>query len=409
MEDIDFTYMILLLGDPSTRKEEFCEKHLAGSSFKLNDLKLTIGVDFYSKYTYYKDKKIKLQIWDVGVEERFRFLFHQVYNTLLFHQYCKPVKGALIMYDITNSRTLEHLSERVQIIRENAGDIPIMLVGNKIDLEDLREVLKQEVIEMVRSYNLSAYREISTKTGHNIEELFEEFVEILIKNLNYPKKKKKFKKKVKGTKEAPIDFYQSDVYRPAISQSIRYETRDYDATSPFRGIGHATFKIVIFGDSEVAKAKLTQRFLTDLFISDSKMTIGVDFEVKSIIVEGKRVKLKIWDLGEKRFRFLLPYYVRGAQGGLFVYDVNNYPSLRSIDEWLSIIKKGIKSRDEFPIMVVGIRSGIGKNRQVSAEEGMKIAKSRGLDGFIECSVETGENGEEVFEALTRLMIDRTFI
>ncbi|MFW9785880.1 MAG: GTP-binding protein, partial [Candidatus Heimdallarchaeota archaeon] len=65
----------------------------------------------------------------------------------------------------------------------------------------------------------------------------------------------------------------------------------------------ASFKIVIFGDAGCGKTTLTQRFLTNRFISDSKMTIGVDFEVKSLEIDAKKVKLQIWDFGgEERFR-----------------------------------------------------------------------------------------------------------
>ena len=75
----------------------------------------------------------------------------------------------------------------------------------------------------------------------------------------------------------------------------------------------ATFKIIIFGDAGCGKTTLTQRFLTNLFVSDSKMTIGVDFEVKSLEVDKQKVKLQIWDFGgEERFRFLLPTYCLGA-------------------------------------------------------------------------------------------------
>ena len=85
----------------------------------------------------------------------------------------------------------------------------------------------------------------------------------------------------------------------------------------------ATFKIIIFGDADCGKETLTQRFLTDLFVSDQTMTIGVDFEVKSLTVDGQKVKLQVWDFGgEERFRFLLPTYVRGAH---FLYNnVNLY-------------------------------------------------------------------------------------
>ena len=168
----------------------------------------------------------------------------------------------------------------------------------------------------------------------------------------------------------------------------------------------ATFKIVIFGDAGCGKTTLTQRFLTNLFVSDSKMTIGVDFEGKSLNVDDNKIKLQIWDFGgEERFRFLLPTYVRGARGGLFMYDITNYSSIAHIDDWLTVIRKEIKAEDEFPIIVVGGKADLTEYREVSAEDGIKIAKSRGVDGFIECSSKSGENVEESFEALTRIMIN----
>ncbi len=166
----------------------------------------------------------------------------------------------------------------------------------------------------------------------------------------------------------------------------------------------ATFKIIIFGDAGCGKTTLAQRFLTNLFKSDSKMTIGIDFEVKSLEVEEKRVKLQIWDFGgEERFRFLLPSYVRGANGGLFMYDVSNYSSIAHIDDWLMILNKE-SPETQFPILVVGGKADLVNDREVSSEEGINIAKSRGVDGFIECSSKTGENVEITFNAITKLML-----
>ncbi len=170
----------------------------------------------------------------------------------------------------------------------------------------------------------------------------------------------------------------------------------------------ATYKVVIFGDAGTGKTTLTQRFLTNLFKSDSKMTIGVDFEVKSLEINEKKVKLQIWDFGgEERFRFLLPTYVRGANGALFMYDVTNYSSLAHIDDWLLIVKKEIRSEDQFPVIVVGGKADLIDDREISGEEGINISKSRGVDGFIECSSKTGENVEETFKALTSLMMQKS--
>ena len=169
----------------------------------------------------------------------------------------------------------------------------------------------------------------------------------------------------------------------------------------------ATFKIIIFGDAGCGKTTLTQRFLTNLFVSDQTMTIGVDFEVKSLTVDEQKVKLQIWDFGgEERFRFLLPTYVRGARGGLFLYDITNYSSIAHIYDWLSVIRKEIRAEDIFPIIVVGGKADLVENREVSSADGIKIARSRNVNGFIETSSKTGENVEKSFEALTRLMLDK---
>jgi len=167
--------------------------------------------------------------------------------------------------------------------------------------------------------------------------------------------------------------------------------------------------VVIFGDAGCGKTTMTHRFLTNLFKSDTKMTIGVDFEVKSLEINGKKVKLQIWDFGgEERFRFLLPTYVRGANGALFMYDVTNYASLAHIDDWLLVVRKEIKSdQDTFPIIVVGGKADLIDDREVTGDEGIKIAKSRSVDGFIECSSKTGENVEQTFDALTSIMMQRS--
>ena len=158
----DYLLRIMFLGDPSTGKEDLL-KHYANGFF-LDDLKLTIGVEFYSKDIFYKEKKIKLGIWDFGGEERYQFLLSQ---------YCKCKNGAIIMYDISNSATLDHLSDWISIIRENAGDIPIILVGNQVDMEEHREVSKEDGKNLAKNYNLSAFIEIASKKREDVKKVFE--------------------------------------------------------------------------------------------------------------------------------------------------------------------------------------------------------------------------------------------
>ena len=135
---------------------------------------------------------------------------------------------------------------------------------------------------------------------------------------------------------------------------------------------------------------------------DSKMTIGFDLDQKCGYVNGMSYKLRIWDF-TGRFKFILPIYLRGARGGLFMFEVDDYSSLNCIDEWLSQIKKGLSKDIAFPIIVVGLVKGADENRQVSSEEAIQISKARGVDGYIECNPETGENVEKMFESLISLM------
>jgi Ras-related protein Rab-1A len=171
----------------------------------------------------------------------------------------------------------------------------------------------------------------------------------------------------------------------------------------------ATYKVVVFGDNGVGKKAFTQRFHANLFKSDAKMSIGVDFEVKSLEINEKKVKLQIWNFGgEERFRFLVPTYLRSTEGAFYLYDVTNSNTLAHFDDWLSIIRSEASSRgNTFPIILVGNKADLQHKRQVSGEEGINIAKSRGVDGFIECSTKTGENVEEAYDALTRLMMRRS--
>jgi len=169
MADYDYTLKVMMLGDDSLGKTLLTLRYISG--FFLEDHKLTIGVDFYSKTINFRGKKVKLHLWDFGGEERFRFILSQ---------YCKGANGAIFVYDITNGITLEHLPDWTQIIREHAGDIPIMLVGENLDLEEFRTVPREEGILAAKKYNLSTFVELSSRTGQNVEIAFENFIEILI-------------------------------------------------------------------------------------------------------------------------------------------------------------------------------------------------------------------------------------
>lgn len=163
-------------------------------------------------------------------------------------------------------------------------------------------------------------------------------------------------------------------------------------------------KVVIFGDAGCGKTTLAKRFMTNAFIPDRTMTIGVDFEYKSLIVDRKCVKLMIWDFaGEERFRFMFPHYIAGAKGGILMYDITDHASFLHVANWLSIVNG---SKKTFPILLLGAKSDLEFMRKVTQEEGKEIAKEMRLNLFTECSSKTGENVEKSFQKLTKLMLNR---
>jgi small GTP-binding protein len=168
LTDFDYTFKVMMLGDASVGKTSLTIRYISG--FFLEDLKLTIGVDFYSKNILFRESRVKLQIWDFGGEERFRFLLSQ---------YCKGANAAFFLYDITNARTLDHLSTWTELIRKHAGHIPVMLIGSKLDLAEFRAVKREDGIKTAKNHNLSAFIELSSKTGQNVEEAFKIMAEIL--------------------------------------------------------------------------------------------------------------------------------------------------------------------------------------------------------------------------------------
>ncbi len=170
-----------------------------------------------------------------------------------------------------------------------------------------------------------------------------------------------------------------------------------------------TFKLCLFGDGGVGKTTLIKRYLTKVFDKDLKMTIGADFSVKELNLDGKNARLRIWDFaGEERFKVLLPSFAKGADGGIFMFDTTRYASLNNIEDWLSIFERSTSEQHiEIPIIMVGGKIDLENQRSVESEEAQDLANKYNLHGYFESSSKTGDNVEEIFEFITRIMIENS--
>src|SRR5271157_1724857 len=163
------------------------------------------------------------------------------------------------------------------------------------------------------------------------------------------------------------------------------------------------FKLIIFGDAAVGKTTLVKRCITGFFSDTILMTLGMEIHTKELILDDTPVVLQVWDLaGEKNFRLLLPNYGVGAHGGIFIYDITSPPSLAHLGDWMSIVRE---NAPDLPVIVAGAKKDLEDESKVTIDE----AKSQGADfdiaAFFEVSSKTGENVEDLFEAITRLMLD----
>lgn len=149
---------IILTGDVAVGKTAMINR-LLGSKFN-DEYEPSIGVDFFSKTLKFKGKQIKLQIWDSAGQEKFRSLIPN---------YIRGASLIFLLYDVTNKNSFNHLPDWIKFIN-NIENTNIVIIGNKIDLEDNREVTIEEGRKFAKDNNYEIF-EISAKEGTGLLEM----------------------------------------------------------------------------------------------------------------------------------------------------------------------------------------------------------------------------------------------
>ncbi|KAL1918115.1 uncharacterized protein VTP21DRAFT_3381 [Calcarisporiella thermophila] len=165
-------------------------------------------------------------------------------------------------------------------------------------------------------------------------------------------------------------------------------------------------KLLLIGDSGVGKSCLLLRFSDDSFTPSFITTIGIDFKIRTIELDGKRVKLQIWDTaGQERFRTITTAYYRGAHGILLVYDVTDERSFKNIHNWYSNVEQ--HANEDVNKILIGNKCDMHDKVVVSSEQGQALAHELGLK-FLETSAKSNINVEEAFFSLARDVKKRMF-
>ena len=157
------------------------------------------------------------------------------------------------------------------------------------------------------------------------------------------------------------------------------------------------FKVVLVGDSFVGKTNIMSKYLKNEFHEDSKATVGVEFGSRQFNIEGHVVKAQIWDTaGQERYKAITSAYYKGAKGAFVVYDITRKESFENVSKWAEQLKS--TADKNLTIIIVGNKTDLEDQRQVTSEEGQNKANSL-ESAFIETSAASGSNLDKAFEMM----------
>ncbi|XP_032431242.1 ras-related protein Rab-40B [Xiphophorus hellerii] len=173
-------------------------------------------------------------------------------------------------------------------------------------------------------------------------------------------------------------------------------------TSPIRAYDFL-LKFLLVGDSDVGKGEILESLQDGASESPYGYNLGIDYKTTTILLDGRRVKLQLWDTsGQGRFCTIFRSYSRGAQGVILVYDITNRWSFDGIDRWIKEIDEHAPG---VPKILVGNRLHLAYKRQVTTEQAQVYAEKLGVT-FFEVSPLCNFNITESFTELARIVLMR---
>ena len=157
------------------------------------------------------------------------------------------------------------------------------------------------------------------------------------------------------------------------------------------------FKVLLIGNSGVGKSSLFLRFVDDIWEDNFVPTIGVDFKVKTLSIEDKKIKLQIWDTaGQERFRTIISSYYKGAHGILLIFDLSDIETFKSLNNWLIEIERN--ANKNVIKVLIGNKCDLTEERKVSVQEVNEFAEINGMK-YVETSAKDNINVIDAFSTL----------
>jgi Ras-related protein Rab-1A len=165
------------------------------------------------------------------------------------------------------------------------------------------------------------------------------------------------------------------------------------------------FKVLLIGDSSVGKTSVLLRYVDDTFNPEFQTTIGVDFKISTFQLNGKVIKLQLWDTaGQDRFKNIVASYYRGAHGIILAFDITNATSFQNVSRWFDEAQNYLQK--SVPKLLIGNKADLSSQRAVRTEDAKELADRLGVQ-YIETSAKNSQNVKLAFETLSRSILNNT--
>ncbi|XP_070710021.1 ras-related protein Rab-19-like [Pempheris klunzingeri] len=165
------------------------------------------------------------------------------------------------------------------------------------------------------------------------------------------------------------------------------------------------FKIILIGDSNVGKTCVVQNFRSGIFPEKQQNTIGVDFSVRTVDIEGRKIKMQVWDTaGQERFRTITQSYYRSAHGAIIAYDITRRSTFDSVTHWIKEVE--LYGAANVVLVLIGNKCDLEDERRVQFEEACRLANEGGILAALETSAKESQNVEEAFMMMARELLAR---
>ncbi|XP_015154610.2 ras-related protein Rab-44 isoform X2 [Gallus gallus] len=161
------------------------------------------------------------------------------------------------------------------------------------------------------------------------------------------------------------------------------------------------YNVLFVGDSNVGKTSFLYRLHADTFNPHLAATVGLDYQVKNLMVDNRHFALRMWDsAGQERYHSVTKQFFRKADGVVLMYDITSQYSFADVRYWLSCIQEG--AEDGITVLLLGNKTDCAAERQVPTQEGERLAQEHQLL-FYECSAASGHNVIESIVSLVRAL------